>query len=229
MHSSSHPTATDRRSVRTIHDVVRVKEPGLEKRLFVDWYRRSSLLDHFLHLNTTVDNFYRCQYGEQGDFIKSGYQVDIVEDKYPQIRLSRLGSVWTGDQKNMVSVEKTIAMTDAEGWQVVYRIQNVHGPACQLWFGCEMNLAFSSQDKQEPVEYLHQTQWLRSDHGNGLVLSLQFDLPVNLWEFPLETVSLSEEGFERTYQGTVLLAHSKLSLQSGQVWIRSWRVGVQPE
>ena len=118
---------TDSGQVRTIHDVVRVKEPGLEKRLFTDWYRRTSLLDHFIHPNTKIDDFFRCQYGEQGDFIKTTYQVDVVEDKHPQIRLSRLGAVWTGDQKNMVSVEKTLSFTDAKGWQVVYRIQNVHG------------------------------------------------------------------------------------------------------
>ncbi len=224
---AAHQGPADTGRVRTIHDRVRVKEPGLETRLFVDWYRRTSLLDHFLHPNTKAEDFYRCQYGEQGDFIKTGYQVDIVKDTYPQIRLSRLGAVWTGDQKNMVSVEKTLSLTDAKGWQVVYRIQNVHGPACQLWFGCEMNLAFSSQDKQDPAEYLQQTQWLRPDHGYGLVLNVQFDLPVDLWEFPLETVSLSEEGFERTYQGTVLLAHSRVLLDPGQVWVRSWRVGVQ--
>ncbi len=215
--------------VRTIHDVARVKEPGLEKRLFVDWYRRTSLLDHFIHPNTKIDDFYRCQYGEQGDFIKTGYQVDVVQGTHPQIRLTRLGSVWMEDQKNMVSVEKTISLTDPRGWQVVYRIQNVHGPAVQMWFGCEMNLAFSSQDKQDPIEHLQQTQWSRRDHGYGLSLKVQFDLPTDLWEFPLETVSLSEEGFERTYQGTVLLAHSKIALQPGQVWVRSWRVGVQPE
>ncbi len=224
---TSHPGESDVRPLKTIHDLVRVKEPGLEKRLYVDWYRRSSLLDHFLHPNTSLEDFYRCQYGEQGDFVKGGYSVDIVKDKHPQIRLSRLGAVWTGDQKNMVSVEKTLSLTEARGWQVVYRIQNVHGPACQLWFGCEMNLAFSCQDQQDPVEYGQQTQWLRPDHGYGLVLSVQFDLPIDLWEFPLETVSLSEEGFERTYQGTVLLAHSRVALQPGQVWIRSWRVGVQ--
>ena len=152
-----------------------------------------------------------------------------MEDKHPQIRLTRLGSVWMGDQKNMVSVEKTLSLTDAKEWQVVYRIQNVHGPVCVMWFGCEMNLAFSSQDQQDPVEHLQQSQWLRRDHGYGLSLKAQFDLPMDLWEFPLETVSLSEEGFERTYQGTVLLAHCKMSLQPGQVWIRSWRIGIHPE
>jgi 4-alpha-glucanotransferase len=215
--------------VKTIHEMVRVKEPGLEKRLFTDWYRRTSLLDHFLHPSTKIEDYYRCQYGEQGDFIKMTYQEDVVGDKFPQIRLSRLGSVWAGDQKNMVSVEKTLSLTDATSWQVVYRIENVHGPACQLWFGCEMNLAFSSQDQQDPIEHFQQNQWIRRDHGYGLVLKLQFDLPTDLWEFPLETVSLSEEGFERTYQGTVLLAHSKVSLQPGQVWVRSWRVGAMAE
>ena len=108
----------------------------------------------------------------------------------------------------MVSVEKAITLTQAKGWQVVYRIQNVHGPAVQLWFGSEMNLAFSSQNKQDPTENLQEIQWIQPDHGYGLVFHIQFDLPTDLWEFPLETVSLSEEGFERTYQGTVLLAHS---------------------
>ena len=41
------PKPKDR--VPTIHDRVRVKEPGLEKRLYTDWYRRTSLLDHFFH------------------------------------------------------------------------------------------------------------------------------------------------------------------------------------
>ena len=40
---SPHPES----GVRTIHDGVRVKEPALEKRLYTDWYRRASLLDHF--------------------------------------------------------------------------------------------------------------------------------------------------------------------------------------
>lgn len=225
----AHNGGTDSGRVKTIHDRVRVKEPGLEKRLSTDWYRRTTLLDHFLHPDTKIDDFYHCQYGEQGDFVKTGYQADVVEDTYPQIRLSRLGSVWTGEQKNVVSVEKTLSMTDRMGWQVVYRIQNVHGAACQLWFGCEMNLAFSSQDQQDPLEHFQQTQFIRRDHGHGLNIKIQFDLPTDLWEFPLETVSLSEEGFERTYQGTVLLAHSRITLQPGQVWVRSWRVGVQPE
>ncbi len=222
----THGGATDSGGVQTIHDVVRVKEPALEKKLFTDWYRRSSLLDHFLHPNTKIDDFYRCQYGEQGDFIKTGYSVDVVQDQYPQIRLSRIGTVWTGEQRNLISIEKSVSLLGAAGWQVIYRIQNEQGPTCSLWYGCEMAFAFSSQDLQDPVEHFQQQAWTRQDHGFGIAAKVHFDVPTDLWEFPLQTVSLSEEGFEKTYQGTVLMAHSRLVLNPKQTWVRAWRVGV---
>jgi len=140
---ASHPAEASTPSVKTIHDLVRVKEPGLEKRLFVDWYRRSTLLDHFLHPSTTLENFYHCQYGEQGDFVKGGLSGRHREGYLPADPAVTVGGGVDGaTRKNMVSVEKTLSFMDSRGWHVVYRIHNVHGPACQLWFGCEMNFAF---------------------------------------------------------------------------------------
>jgi alpha-amylase len=210
--------------VRTIHERVRLKEPGLEKRLHVDWYRRANLLDHFFHPDTTLQHFYACQYGEQGDFVKNGYHVSLL----PQIRLSRLGSVWTGQQVNRILVEKTFSLLDPLGWEVRYRIQNEEGAVVPLWFGSEMNFAFCLPEPPDPVEHMQQTQWQHQDQGFGLTVQVQFDAPIDLWEFPLETVSLSEEGFERTYQGTVLLAHWRCTLEPGQEIFRSWRVEVRP-
>jgi alpha-amylase/alpha-mannosidase (GH57 family) len=221
---SAHPGG-----VKTIHDLVRVKEPGLEKRLFTDWYRRTSLLDHFLHFDTTVDDFYRCQYGEQGDFIKSAYEVDIAKSQIPKVSLSRVGNVWMGDQRNSILIEKTVQLKSPTGWQVSYRFKNVEGVRCDIWYGCEMNFAFSSQDVQAPNDHGPLEVWQRRDHGFGIVLKVQFDHPMTCWDFPLETISLSEEGFERTYQGTVLLAHQRLVLEPGETISRSWNVEVTPE
>ncbi len=39
------------------------------------------------------------------------------------------------------------------------------------------------------------------------------DLQAELWHAPIETVSLSEDGFERTYQGTTLLLRWRLAPQ----------------
>jgi 4-alpha-glucanotransferase len=215
--------------VKTIHDIVRVKEPDLEKRLFTDWYQRASLLDHFLHPDTSLEDFYRCQYGEQGDFIKAAYSVDSARDRALEVRLSRVGSVWTGEQRNSVLVEKTISLNTPSTWNVAYRLKNVEGPACQIWFGSEMNFAFSTQDSQNGNDQGLVETWQRRDHGFGVSLKVRFDQPMGCWDFPLETISLSEEGFERTYQGTVLLAQQRIALAPGQVVSRSWSVEVNPE
>jgi len=45
---------------------------------------------------------------------------------------------------------------------------------------------------------------------------LRVSEPAEWWQFPLETVSLSEAGFERGYQGTTLMAHWPLNLQPGE-------------
>jgi 4-alpha-glucanotransferase len=145
-----------------------------------------------------------------------------------QLRLSRQGTVWSGEQRNTISVEKTVMPLENYGWQVVYRIQNLDGPACPMWFASEMAFGFATSDVKEPVEYSRQTQWLRRDEAFGLTTRVNFDVPTDVWEFPLQTVSLSEEGFERTYQGTVLLAHARLTLHPGQYFVRTWSVRTEP-
>jgi alpha-amylase/alpha-mannosidase (GH57 family) len=57
--------------VASIHDMLTAKEEGLEKFLHYDWYKRGSLVDHFLGAGTTIENFYQCKYPEQGEFCKS--------------------------------------------------------------------------------------------------------------------------------------------------------------
>ena len=45
-----------------------------------------------------------------------------------------------------------------------------------------------------------------------LFIGFWFNPQAGLWRFPLETVSQSEAGFERSYQGSVILAHWKFYL-----------------
>ena len=60
-------------------------------------------------------------------------------------------------------------------------------------------------------------------YGGGEV---EFSEPLDLWAFPLETVSRSEEGAEKTYQGAVMLAHSKRRLEAGASF--SFKLEVRP-
>jgi hypothetical protein len=47
----------------------------------------------------------------------------------------------------------------------------------------------------------------------GLVINFKFDEDLCLWHYPVETVSLSEQGIERLYQGTSFLFIRNMELQ----------------
>jgi alpha-amylase len=47
----------------------------------------------------------------------------------------------------------------------------------------------------------------------GLVIAFKFNESVVLWHYPVETVSLSEDGVERLYQGTCFLFIRNMDLQ----------------
>ncbi len=81
----------------SIHDLVQVKEDGLEKLLTYDWYRRGSFIDHFLGKNTKLDDFAKCQYPEQGDFVNQPYEYKINQkEDFLELILSRNGFVLGG-------------------------------------------------------------------------------------------------------------------------------------
>jgi alpha-amylase len=54
------------------------------------------------------------------------------------------------------------------------------------------------------------------DEAEGFEVSLSLSPEGQLWRFPLETVSRSESGIQRTFQGTVLLFHWPFSLKPGE-------------
>ena len=68
-------------------------------------------------------------------------------------------------------------------------------------------------DEAENINELH----LR-DAISGIESTFLLDKPAKLWSYPLETISASEEGFERNYQQTVLLPCWPIKL------IDSWQV-----
>ena len=59
-------------------------------------------------------------------------------------------------------------------------------------------------------------QWTLAEPSLGVSLRLVLDPPATLWHFPVETVSESEEGLERTYQGLAVIC--LWSVPPGSSW-----------
>ncbi|RME35066.1 MAG: DUF1926 domain-containing protein, partial [Thermoflexia bacterium] len=229
-------------------DGIRVKEPDIHTRLFHDWYRRAAFLDHFLHPDTTLENFYRAQYGEQGDFVNQPYQAQTKEDAAGvTLVLGREGIVWTGETPVPVQVEKRFVVTPGNLLLTAhYRLAS--GARLVSRFGVELNWGILGGGSERAfLHVLRGREKIRrrpTDMGEawevtGLVLGLPFpplegmewghrtgtpqivltlSVPANLWHFPLEAVSNSEAGYERVYQGTCTLFWWDVALEPGEPW-----------
>lgn len=224
--------------MENIHSkTVRAKESGLEKYLIYDWHRRASFVDHFLGSNTKLDEFYRAHYAEQGDFVNQPYRAETTAtDEEVSIHLVRDGHVWIGDVHRPVRVIKTYSVRRRDGtFRVKYTVSNPSETAIEVRFGVETVVGFDGgQDLQycalrvgdnperlslNEVAALDQvTRYAADSNIRNLTLTTNLSIPAALWRFPLETITLSEAGFERGYQGTVFLQLWDLHLHAGGSW-----------
>ncbi|MCM2266647.1 MAG: DUF1926 domain-containing protein [Elusimicrobiales bacterium] len=212
-----HPEAYHEADARSISssEKRRAAEAELKKDLAYDWHPRMSLLDHFLHADTSFQAFSKASYGEQGDFVTGEYSFRQAEEAEGlALRFAREGAVWAGGASSPVRVEKSVLLRGDGSWRAAYKVSNLGGHKAAVWFGTELALAFSNKEHCPPGEFHKVKKKTFRDPVYGGV-EIEFDQPLDLWSFPLETVSRSEEGAEKTYQGAVMLAHLKRELEPG--------------
>ncbi|MBI1883954.1 MAG: DUF1926 domain-containing protein [Chlamydiae bacterium] len=211
---------------KSIHDISTVKEEGLEQFLFYDWYTRFSFLDHLIHPATTLQQFYECRFREEGDFVNQPYTTEKIEKRENQvsIALKREGHLFReGFPPHPLTIRKTFSHDSKshDSFQIHYRVTSSENQTAEIWFGTELNLTllcgndakryyrFNSQKPHvllgakgematcERVEMVND-----EDH---FTIQISSSPPTTVWYFPLETISQSESGFERTYQGSCIL------------------------
>jgi len=221
-------------AVKTIHEIVRSKESGLERYLSYDWHRRACLIEHCLGAGATPDNFSRAGYEETGDFANQPYQPEVeIQRDSCVIHLRRRGHLWHRGCFLPLDIEKSLRLTAGQQrLRVNYRVANPGDQELNCHFASEWNLAliptawqeghYKSAVGSQPLngrgESTEVTGVSFDDQTLGFRLNLAVATPAGLWYFPVETVSSSEDGFERVFQGGCLFLHWWLSLGPGQAW-----------
>ncbi|MCD6298138.1 MAG: DUF1926 domain-containing protein [Deltaproteobacteria bacterium] len=221
---------TSNDGIASIHDLAGTGDQDLAGLLIFDSYTRTSLLDHFLEAGATPEGYAANEYPETGDFVQAQYlveQADVSSD-HALVEMSRTGQV------NRVSfkVSKTIRAGKDSRVIVEYDFEcKDHEPVSTL-YGCELNLTVYSDEDRERYYRLPETgrrreiketgaedELTRFELVNGpdrLCAAFSFSIPVSVWFFPIMTISKSEKGFERTYQGSSLLFLHPLVLSPGE-------------
>jgi len=218
----------------SIHDLILAKEPNLVSKLHFDFYERKSFIDHFLNDNTTLESFATAHYGENGDFVDQPYNVRSkrISRSTAVLNLQRNGKVWYQGKHESVRVEKKIEFSNNNGLiTAYYTLINNGKNLLNLWFGVEFNFGLQAghaDDRYYYVpsgeigdKYLDSIGELRDVRFIGLRddwRKLDIQLEVNeksmIWRFPIETISLSEAGFERVYQSSAVFPNWKIELKN---------------
>ena len=217
--------------VSSIHDMVRMKEPGLEKKLFYDSARRVSLTEHFVPDLTTVEQMMTNRYEERGNFRNALFESKVMPLKKKgqpaQIVLSRLGHV---EGLPLKLVKKLGFAAGDFNLDTVYELQNKSPHSQNFLFLVEWNLTLLAGDSPDRNYFvkgrnlLHPrlnsvgeetgvTEMGMRDGWLELEVNFKVDHPAKFWRYPVETISQSEGGFERVYQGSCLLLGWEVSLK----------------
>ncbi|MDI6757204.1 MAG: DUF1926 domain-containing protein [Endomicrobiia bacterium] len=195
----------------TIHGIVKMKEKNLERYLNYDWYDRASLLDHFFGAGVSLEDFRECRFKDLGDFTLEPYTAEIIGGK---ITLRREGTVRTAAGARNIVVEKTLTPSAASaGFTVAYKITNASVSPAEFMFGSEFNLAFFAGFPSQEIS--SSENLMLNDKVTGLTFVADVRPASAIWLFPVETVSLSEDGFERTLQGGCVLFARSFRLKGG--------------
>lgn len=218
----SETSQNDSGETKTIHDPERLgaKESGLMDYLIYDNYRRASLLDHFFDYNIRLDKLMRSEYDEKGDFIGSPYLLERINARQAlSIKLSREGLA----SGNKVKIDKSVLFRKS-GIRVDYLIEGRYSGI----FATEFNLSFlgslypsihaggKALFMKDKGEHSGVRSFYIKDEFLNIKLKFSFDEKVDVWHYPIETVSLSEGGVERLYQGTAFLFMKKIDFNSNK-------------
>jgi len=228
-------TATPQ-GVASIHDRVRAKEEGLEQQLRYDRWARHAFRLLLFAPEKTYDDYARLQLEETGTFAAGTYGVLAAsEEKLEFLCEGSLGTPRAG-QPNGVALRagKTLSFSrTAHGFDVscVLSLSHRHPEPVRLQVGLEVVLNLLAPDK--PDRYFefsgsrHPLNWgaavpasqLRAvDEWQNVSVALEAPAAREFWVAAIETVSESEEGFERVYQGSQILAVWPLELEAGASW-----------
>ena len=232
---------------KTIHEIFESKEADLDQYLFFDRYRKASFLDHFIFGPMDFEAFRRCQHQEEGDFIQSPYETKAKrQGRNPEVLFSRRGSLWRDGKETPIKLEKSFSIpTDRAVLIATYQISNEGQEKRETNFCIEFNinlLAGDAPDRYYDIpghgledrklssmgECADVSEIHLIDEWTGLKITLKTDKKCHLWRFPIETVSLSESGFERIFQASCLLPWWHLKLEPKEQFGVTIELGICP-
>jgi alpha-amylase len=232
--TGGHAAAAATDAPASIHDILTMKEPGLVAFLHYDRHERRSGLVHLLPADGSTDEtaLRHVTYDELGDFAEGAFEATLVEAD--RVVARRLGALKLAGGVQPLVIEKSFRFggdrTDPK-LALEVSLENPGDVRLVFELAVEWNVNLMGGG-HNPAAYYESESGKRTPHdasgevdvaanivfGNdyeGVRVVARPEPPARLTWYPVETVSNSEAGFERVYQGSSLLFRWPVSLAPG--------------
>jgi hypothetical protein len=230
--------------VASIHDQTLAKEAGLEQRLRYDRWPRHALRLLLFAKGKKHEDYEAVRLEENAEFAGGDYRTMEVGRDHVTLSIDApLGAALApGDQCNNLRATKTMTFTSAPGscdvrcaLELARCGSDSHvaedAPRLQIMAGLEivLNLLapnvpdryFEFAGNRQPLAWsgVVEGSHLRVvDEWQNVAATIDAPGAGHLWVAPIETVSESEEGFERVYQGSQILAVWPVEMVPSTKW-----------
>ena len=211
--------------VKSIHDQSRAKEEGLERWLHYDRWPRHAFRLLLFSPNKTYQDCAIVRLEENAALAGGKYQVEDV---------SNTGATLSSVESTDWPAEKTFTFSRGpNGFEIScdVALRRTAPGAASVVIGIEAIVNFlapSSPDRYfESSGQRYPLRWAAAVPATGLravdewqKVAVAFDAPAarDFWVSPIETVSESEDGYERIYQGSQIIAIWPAELKPGTDW-----------
>jgi alpha-amylase len=228
------------RSVVDASQTATFKQEGLERMVRYDAFRRKSLVDHFIDLETPAEAVWNAAALERGDFAACPFEATVRRNPGRiQVLLSRAGNAWGVP----FTLSKAITLeAGSKAISIAYRLEGLP-TAFRTHLAVEFNFAgmpggaegrFFRDASGAMLGDLSSRLDLADVRAIGLVddwldidVTLAFSRPAGLWAFPVESVSQSEAGFERVHQSVAVLPHWLVEPDAQGTWQVEMRLALE--
>lgn len=230
--------------VASIHEQVRVKEPGLERHLLYDrWPRHAFRLLLFAPEKTHAD-YEALRLDEDAGFAGGVYETTKAAGADTEFfrtgELSALAPEWR-TRLQVRALKKFRFAPLARGFEVSCDVTLSHRGGAPLPLAVGLESVVNLLAPNEPDRYIETSAGRRPLRWSGAVpastlsltdgwqkLRVMLEAPEarEFWLAPIETVSESEAGFERVYQGSQILAVWLAEVPAEKPWSAHlvWRI-----
>jgi 4-alpha-glucanotransferase len=221
-------TEVPREGPASIHDMVLTKDSNLEALLRYDRYARHAFRTYVFPAGKVWRDFVESQLDENEALAQGPWKAAQV---LPQkVELENKGDVHVNNCDIRVSARKILAPKVSGGaWQIECRSSLSTDRSCPagLALGLEMVINLLAPDAPDryilanevrrPLEFRGEIESPRLalvDEWQRVKITLEGRPQPRWWITPVESISQSESGFERVYQGSAILAIWKIEAPS---------------